>query len=130
MREQRIHREISDREARRYERLLRLRRKRRQKAAAVSLAMLAAAFMVIVCVVSYSTIRTNASSGFKYYTQVTVEVGESLWDIADEYIDYDYYKDKNSYIAEVCNINHLDSDGSVLAGQNLILPYYSAEFVY
>lgn len=130
MREQRIHRELSDLETRRYERLLRLRRERRQKAVAASLAMLAAAFMVIVCVISYSTIRTDASSGFKYYTQVTVEAGESLWDIADEYIDYDFYKDKNSYIAEVCNINHLDADGSVAAGQSLILPYYSAEFVY
>ena len=130
MREQGILREMNDRELRRYQRILRLRRERRRKAAIASLAVLAATFMIIVCVVSYNTIRTSASSGFKYYTQITVDAGENLWDIADEYIDYDFYTDKNSYIAEVCNINHLDADAHVVAGQNLIVPYYSAEFVY
>ena len=80
--------------------------------------------------ISYGTIKSNANSGFKYYKQVTVEAGESLWDIAGEYADGDYYKDRNSYITEVQRINHLDADGRLVAGQSLIIPYYSAEFVY
>lgn len=122
--------EMSDRELRYYGRVLRLRRERRRKAVAVFLTVFATVCMIMICAISYDTIRSNASSGFKYYKQVTVEAGDSLWDIAEEYIDYDYYKDKNSYIAEVRNINHLDADGSIMAGQSLILPYYSAEFVY
>lgn len=130
MRKQENLREMSDRELKRYGRVLRLRRERRKKAVMGFFAVLATACMITICAASYGSIRSDASSGFKYYTSVTVEAGESLWDIAEEYIDYDYYKDRNDYISEVKNINHLDAQGSILAGQSLILPYYSAEFVY
>lgn len=130
MRKHRNLQEMSDRELRHYGRVLRLRRERRRKIVTAFFTVFATICMIMVCVISYSTIRSNASSGFKYYTQVTVEAGENLWDIAEEYIDYDYYKDKNSYISEVRSINHLDTDGNIVAGQSLILPYYSAEFVY
>lgn len=130
MRKHRNFQEMSDRERRHYGRILRLRRERRRKAATAFLIVFITICMIVVCAISYSSIRSNANSSFKYYTQVTVEAGENLWDIADEYIDYDFYKDKNSYISEVCSINHLDEDGTIDAGQRLILPYYSAEFVY
>lgn len=122
--------EMSDRELKHYGRCLRLRRERRRKAAAVFLTVIATICVVLICVISYGTIKSNANSGFKYYKQVTVEAGESLWDIAGEYADGDYYKDRNSYITEVQRINHLDADGRLVAGQSLIIPYYSAEFVY
>lgn len=121
---------MNDRELRQLGRALRLRKERRRKTVTVFLTLFATVCMIMICAISYGSIRSNASSGFKYYTQVTVEAGENLWDIAEEYIDYDFYKDKNSYIAEVRSINHLDADGRVTAGQSLILPYYSAEFVY
>lgn len=121
---------MSDRELRHYGRVLRLRRERRRKAATAFLAVFAAICMIVVCAVSYNAVRSNASSGFKYYTQITVEPGENLWDIAEDYIDYNFYEDKRSYISEVRSINHLDAAGCLTAGQSLILPYYSAEFIY
>ena len=96
----------------------------------VLLAVLATASMIFICAVSYGSIRTNASSGFKYYTSVTVENGETLWDIADEYVDYNYYKNKNSYITEVQRINHLDENCCLVTGQTIILPYYSSQYIY
>lgn len=122
--------EMSDRELRQYGRVIRLRRERRRKAAAAVLTVFATVCIIMICAISYSTIRSKASNGFKYYTQVTVESGESLWELAEAYIDYEFYKDKDSYIAEIRRINHLDGDGSLVAGQRLILPYYSADFVY
>ena len=65
----------------------------------------------------------------KYYTQVTVAYGETLWDLSDDYIDYDEYKNKKEYIAEVQSINHLAEEDSIRAGQTLIVPYYSYDFV-
>lgn len=130
MRNHRNLQEMSDRELRHYGRVLRLRRERRRKAVMAFLTVFVTICMIMVCAISYDSIRSNASSGFKYYTQVTVEAGENLWDIAEKYIDYDFYKDKNSYISEVRSINHLDADGNIVAGQNLIFPYYSTEFVY
>lgn len=96
-------------------------------------------FLMTICLimlgtVCYHSIKSNAneyhsSVSFKYYTNITVASGETLWEISERYIDYSQYKDKNVYIAEVQQINHLDAVGSIKAGQKLIIPYYSNEFV-
>lgn len=130
MKQRKSIREMNDRELRSYRRVLRLRRERRRKTLAVSLTAIATFCMIMIFAVSYSTIKSSANSGFKYYTRITVEAGESLWDIADEFIDYDIYESKNSYITEVQSINHLDESGTIVAGQTLVVPYYSSEFVY
>ncbi len=121
---------MTDRELRAYKRMLRRRRERIRKC----LAGIMTVCLILVCAVSYHAIRSNASSGndeinFKYYTEITVQHGDTIWDIADEYIDYDEYKNKSAYVAEVTNINHLDAEGTIKAGQCLIVPYYSHEFV-
>ena len=98
------------------------------------LTMIATVCVIIFCAVSYQGIRSLASSGeeqvkFKYYTQVTLAYGETLWDLSEDYIDYEEYKDKKEYIDEVQSINHLAEEDSIRAGQTLIVPYYSYEFV-
>ena len=130
MREQKNIREMSDRELRSYKRALRLRKERRCKALRISIIAIATLCIIVIFSASYGAIKSNANSKFKYYTSITVEAGENLWDIADEYIDYDIYENKNNYIAEVKSINHLDESSTIVAGQMLIVPYYSAEFVY
>lgn len=96
--------------------------------------MITTTCVIVFCAVSYQGIRSLASSGeeqlkFKYYTQVTVAYGETLWDLSENYIDYEEYKDKNEYIEEVQSINHLAEEDSIRAGQTLIVPYYSYDFV-
>lgn len=116
-------------EQKRRRRVQRLRRERLQKCLAFVLISAAVLCMILVCTVSYGSIRAQANTGFKYYTCVTVEHGETLWRIADRYIDYEHYADKDSYIAEIESINHLDSDSMLQAGQFLVVPYYSAEYI-
>ena len=106
-----------------------MRRERRRRMLVSTFFVLAVACVIMTGAIFYSSIRSHAGSGFKYYTRVTVEVGETLWSLADEYIDYDHYKDKNKYIYEVQSINHLDDDCTITAGQTLIVPYYSEEYV-
>lgn len=130
MRAQKSIYDMSDRELRAYKRRLRRQREIRRKCIMFAMTVC----LILVCAVSYHSINSNASTGneelhFKYYTGVTVQFGETLWDIADEYIDYNEYEDKHEYIAEVQSINHLDEDCDIKAGQILIVPYYSAEFV-
>lgn len=90
--------------------------------------------LVLAFAVGYYSIKSSANTGdeqvsFKYYTSVTVEQGDTLWSIADEFIDYNQYKSKAAYIAEVQSINHLDDTADIITGQALIVPYYSYEFV-
>ena len=96
--------------------------------------MIATVCVIIFCAVSQQGISSLASSGeeqlkLRYYTQVTLAYGETLWDLSEDYIDYEEYKDKKEYIDEVQSINHLAEEDSIRAGQTLIVPYYSYEFV-
>lgn len=130
MREQKRVYDMTDRELRAYKRRLRRQREIRRKIMTIVMTL----SLILVCAISFHTLQTNASAGndqlnFKYYANITVQYGETLWDIADAYIDYDEYKDKNAYIAEVQSINHLNED-VIIAGQHLIVPYYSEEFVH
>lgn len=122
--------EMNDRELRNYKRKLRLQRERRRKCMMALLTFCLISFGAV----SYHSIESSAKTdrediSFKYYTNITVAYGDSLWKIADEYIDYDKYDDKEDYIAEVRSINHLGEDSAIRAGQNLVVPYYSNEFV-
>ncbi len=121
--------EMTDRELRTYKRSL--RRQREQRRRTVSLLM--AVWLVVACVVSYHSLTIRADSGeeerlLKYYTGIIVKSGDTLWNIADEYIDYNKYKNKDLYIREVCSINNLNDESEIHVGQRLIVPYYSAEF--
>ena len=121
---------MTDRELRLYKRQLRRKQQIRRKI----FTMIATICVIVFCAVSYHGIRSLASSGddqlkFKYYTQVTVAYGETLWDLSDNYIDYEEYKDKTEYIEEVQSINHLVEEDTIRAGQTLIVPYYSYDFV-
>ena len=113
--EQKSIRRMNNGELRFYRCMLRLRRERRRRLLISMFTMLAVACVIIVGSVFYSSIRTQAGNGFKYYTTVTVESGETLWSLADEYVDYNYYRDKNKYISEVKSINHLDEDCTITA---------------
>lgn len=64
---------------------------------------------------------TNAST--KYYTCITVNQGDTLWDIADKYMT-DEYSSTQEYIDEVVSINDLSHESSIAAGTNLMIPYY------
>lgn len=130
MKVQKSIQEMTDRELKSYRRALRLKRERQRKCMTFGLTLSAVFCMVIICTISYGSIKTQANNGFKYYTSVTVESGDTLWDIADQYIDHEHYEDKNAYIAEIERINHLDADEMLLTGRRLIVPYYSAEYVY
>lgn len=121
---------MSDREFIAYKRALRMRRERNHKLMMLFFALLATVGLILICSVAYGSLKTKANDGFKYYTSVVVESGDTLWSIADEYIDYDHYKNKNVYLAEVQKMNRLDDEMSIQEGQCLILPYYSSEFVY
>ncbi|MCM1542680.1 MAG: LysM peptidoglycan-binding domain-containing protein [Blautia sp.] len=120
---------ITDREWKRDRRIQRLRKVRRQRCLTVGLALAVIACIILICAVSYSAIKVRANTGFKYYAGITVESGETLWSIADRYMDYEYYADKDAYMAEIVNINHLEDRETLLTGQFLVVPYYSMEYV-
>lgn len=72
--------------------------------------------------------RSNASDEdvlYKYYTSVEVQQGDTLWTIADQYMQED--GDRSDYIQELKEINQLQDD-IIHAGDFLTVAYYSNEF--
>ena len=113
----------------------RLRNKRRrQRQVRKNMALLIVAVVLFsVFTIVFGSIFANAESQdnerkFKYYTSIEVKYGESLWSIAEAYIDRDFYDSISDYIDEVMQINRL-LDENIRAGQYIIVPYFNEEFI-
>ncbi len=85
--------------------------------------------LIIVAVILGNTLfRTKDcmanSNEDKYFTNITVKRGDTLWDIAQEYMDKDHYSTVREYVHEIKRMNNLTSD-KIYVGQSLIITYYS-----
>lgn len=67
-----------------------------------------------------------AKTNYKYYKVVKVDLNETLWDIAEDYMTAEY-SSSDDYIAEVREINSISGD-EIRYGQRLLIPYYSKEW--
>lgn len=95
--------------------------------------------LLTICIIALlaiggSAILTKATSQdetdtvyYKYYTQIEIESGDSLWDLAGKYMENGPYKSRKEYMEEVAELNQLTST-TINAGQCLIIPYYDATF--
>ncbi len=70
----------------------------------------------------------SAKAMYKYYKSITVSNSDTLWSIAEEYMDNEHYDSVKDYIAEVMTMNALTND-EIHYGEHLIVPYY-AEYSY
>lgn len=97
----------------------------------VRLVMIIAALMAAICILtglcSLSGTKSEASDemSYKYYTSVEIKNGDTLWDIASEYMT-DEYGSLQEYVAEVKELNNLPSD-NIRSGQSIVIPYYATE---
>lgn len=68
----------------------------------------------------------NHEPAYKYYANIEIQRGDTLWSIADEYMDSVHYIDKKEYLDELMTLNHM-SDDHLISGQKILVPYYSAD---
>lgn len=61
----------------------------------------------------------------KYYTSRCIEAGDTLWDIAGEYVQ-DAGRSRQEYIDEVCALNGICAD-EIYAGEYIVVMYYGVE---
>ena len=90
------------------------------------IAAMAVISAVVVVIILVSRVRVDANNSYgrdysdKRYKNYTVTSGDTLWDIAEANMDYEYYDDVNDYIAEIKRMNNLYSD-KIYTGQNLLI---------
>ncbi len=61
----------------------------------------------------------------KYYTSIRIEEGDTLWDIAGEYVQ-NTKMSRQEYINEVCALNGICAD-EIYAGEYIVVMYYEVE---
>lgn len=105
----------------RKERILQKRRIQRNRRIASICAMVVLSLSVSILFHNFSALAERPQT-YKYYTEVRVECGDMLWDIAAEHITEEY-RSINEYIREIKEINHLGA--TLQYGQVLTIPYYS-----
>lgn len=71
----------------------------------------------------------DAEPMYKYYKVITVQPGDTLYGLASKNMSPDHYRDISEYEKEVACINHLSENETIYAGTNLVLPYYSSEYL-
>lgn len=84
--------------------------------------------LIVTCTVAVSSFRSNAKNdtvqeSCKYYKSIVVSENDTLWSIAEQYMDETHYGSVCEYIREVMQINRLTSD-AIYADAHLIVPYY------
>ena len=106
------------------------RRKRQQRMKGMcSIFALMIGIMIVfgVCGMSTSAHSIYDQPEYKYFMSYELEYGDSLWTIAESYMD-DHYASIEDYMEEICIINSISLDSQLIACTNLIIPYYSQEF--
>lgn len=84
--------------------------------------------LIITASLSMSSFLSNAKNenrqtSYKYYKSINIGNGDTLWSIAQMYMDNEHYKSVSEYIDEVKQMNSLSND-DITYGQYLIIPYY------
>lgn len=76
--------------------------------------------LILSILLANSPVKGSTNVPVKHYITVTVNVNDTLWDIAKQYANTNYY-DINAYIEEVAIINSIQ-DNKIYAGNSLMLP--------
>ena len=85
--------------------------------------------LIVTCSISLSGFRSNAKDestevSYKYYKSIAVTGYDTLWSIAEKYMDEEHYDSITDYIEEVKSMNSLTND-TIHYGEYLIIPYYN-----
>lgn len=85
--------------------------------------------LIITTSVAVGSFRSNAKGDpaketYRYYKSIIVSEHDTLWSIAETYMDEMHYDSIQDYIKDVMRINNLKND-AIYADAHLIVPYYA-----
>ncbi len=112
---------------------IRIARARKEKVARQRRTLLFTALALVLGVIlTFSVLGTSAkatgtdqaSDSYKYYKEVYVESGDTLWTIAEVYTDGSVSEIRNC-VKEVQEINGINKYETLKAGTYITVPYYS-----
>lgn len=78
-----------------------------------------------ICMFTSTASGDLSDARYKYYTSISIDNDSNLWDISLQYMS-DEYSSQYELIDEIKELNHMSGD-DIMAGEHLIVPYYSSE---
>lgn len=115
-------------------RIIRRKRCNSKRWRKISTVAIATSLLVIVCCGLFGSFLSSAHSNreekpvnFKYYKSVTIEQGDTLWAIAEEYITDDY-DSIEEYISAIKKLNNLHGN-TIKAGDKIMVAYNDTDFL-
>lgn len=91
--------------------------------------LLTISFVILLAVLLFLFLSKPASAidpeemTYKYFTVVTINDGDTLWNMADQ---YGYNNRHNDFVKEVMEMNNM-KDSKIIEGQWIVVPFYSTE---
>jgi len=110
----------------RRERQLAKQQARRDRRFFLATALIGVFILGLICGGRLVNASKPVKHSYKYYKEVKVDLGETLWDIAEDYAAAGYAS-ASDYISEIREINSI-CDEKILYGQQLLIPYYSSDW--
>lgn len=105
--------------------------RRRRKQQQIKLTLLVSAVLLTLFVLLFIQLSSNTIIGSKDitvdYLSVEVYADDTLWDLAEEFIDTNYYNTE-AYIEEIITINGLKTE-TIYPGQRLLMPVVEENFL-
>ena len=103
-------------------------KKERQIAKRKMMLLIATILVIIIGCIVFGSVFSSAHDDkidkeMKYYKSIEIQNGDTLWDIAGEYVSNIYYESTQDYIDEIKEVNGLTSN-MIHQGQHLIVVYY------
>ncbi len=101
-------------------------RKRMTKKEMIRLFIVTAVLVVIAVIfLSRNRVIAHEPDRTPYYRAVTVQKGDSLWSIAEEYAPAQDNRSLSEYVEDLRSINKLRRDAPLQVGQSLLVVYYA-----
>ena len=102
-----------------------LRRKqiRRNRRISLCISILSVSFLLVIFSCNFKATAEKPAI-YKYYTEVRVDRGDTLWSIADRFMTEEYTS-RRAYVREIQLINNLGCE--LQYGKRILVPYYSEE---
>lgn len=93
--------------------------------------------LVLGVILTFSVLGTSAQAtgadqateSYKYYKEVYVESGDTLWSIAEQYTDGSI-AEISACIEQIRSINSINQFETLKAGTYIVVPYYSEEYLH
>ena len=95
-----------------------------------------AVVVILACSFAFGSFFSSAHSneqaeyeGYKYYKSIEIKKGDSLWSIAETYMN-EKYNSIHEYIDELASINNMGADNldDIQEGDYLMVAYYDKEY--